>query len=150
MKYRRVVFVSTDNTCLGPAAESIFSRLVGDREIEAISRGLVVLFPEPMNAKMVNVMQEHGLKLMKEFSEPLTAEDITEDTLLLAMCDQDMILAREMFPDAKIHKFRNFVGEKGDVEVPLGGSLADYEACYEHIDLLTKMAAEKLFREDER
>ena len=50
MKYRRVIFVSTDNTCLGPAAESIFNRIAGGREIEAISRGLVVLFPEPMNA----------------------------------------------------------------------------------------------------
>ena len=148
MKYKRVIFVSADNTCLGPAAESVFNRIVGDREIEAVSRGVVVLFPEPMNAKMVSVMQSHGLELPKEFSEPLTVMDITEDTLLLAMCDQDVLLIREMFPDAKVYKFRNFVGEKGDVEVPLGGSLADYEVCYEHIDLLTKMATEKLFRED--
>ncbi len=149
MKYKRVIFVSMDNTCLGPAAESIFNRIAGDREIEAISRGMVVLFPEPMNAKMVSIMKEHGFGLQKEFSEPLTEEDITEDTLLLAMCDQDVILVREMFPEAKVYKFRNFVGEKGDVEVPLGGSLADYEVCYEHIDLLTKMAAEILFREDD-
>ena len=148
MKYKRVIFVSTDNTCLGPAAESVFNRIVGDREIEAVSRGVVVLFPEPMNAKMVSVMQSHGLELPKEFSEPLTVMDITEETLLLALCDQDVLLVREMFPKAKVYKFRNFVGEKGDVEVPLGGSLADYEVCYEHIDLLTKMAAEKLFRED--
>lgn len=148
MKYRRVIFVSTDNTCLGPAAESIFNRITGGREIEAISRGMVVLFPEPMNAKMLSVMNDHGLTLQKEFSEPLTEEDIVEDTLLLAMCDQDVALVREMFPDAKVYKLRNFVGEKGDVEVPLGGSLSDYEVCYEHIDLLTKMAAEKLFRED--
>lgn len=150
MKYKRVIFISTDNTCLGPAAESIFNRIAVDREIEAISRGMVVLFPEPMNAKMVSVMQSHGLGLEKEFSEPLTAEDIVEDTVLLAMSDQDVLLVREQFPGAKVYKFRNFVGEKGDVEIPLGGSLADYEVCYEHIDLLTKMAAEKLFREDER
>ena len=148
MKYKRVIFVSTDNTCLGPAAESVFNRIVGEREIEAISRGVVVLFPEPMNAKMVSVMQSHGIELPKEFSEPLTAMDITEDTLLLAMCDQDVLLVREMYPSAKVYKLRNFVGEKGDVEIPLGGSLADYEVCYEHIELLTKMTAERLFRED--
>lgn len=85
MKYKRVIFVSMDNTCLGPAAESIFNRIAGEREIEAISRGMVVLFPEPMNAKMVSIMREHGFGLQKELSEPLTEEDITEDTLLLAM-----------------------------------------------------------------
>lgn len=149
MKYKRVIFVSTDNTCLGPAAESIFNRIAGERDIEAISRGMVVLFPEPMNAKMVSVMNDHGLALQKEFSEPLTEEDIVEGTVLLAMSDQDVVLVRETFPDAKVYKLRNFVGEKGDVEVPLGGSLEDYEVCYEHIDLLTKMAAEKLFREEQ-
>lgn len=147
MKYKRVIFVSTDNTCLGPAAESIFNRIAGNREIEAISRGMVVLFPEPMNAKMVSIMKSHGLEVQKDFSEPLAEEDIVEGTLLLAMSDQDVILVREKFPDAKVHKLRNFIGEKGDVEAPLGGSLVDYEICYEHIDLLTKMAAEKLFRE---
>ena len=78
MKYRRVIFVSTDNTCLGPAAESIFNRIAGGREIEAISRGLVVLFPEPMNAKMASVMMERGFEISKEFSEPLTKDDIVE------------------------------------------------------------------------
>lgn len=150
MKYKRVIFISMDNTCLGPVAESIFNRIAGDREIEAISRGLVVLFPEPMNAKMVSVMRERGMEIGKELSEPLKKDDIVEGTLLLAMSDQDVSMVREMFPDEKVYKFRNFVGEKGDVETPLGKSLADYETCYEHIDLLTKMAAEKIFREDQQ
>ena len=150
MKYRRVIFVSADNTCLGPAAESIFNRIVGARGVEAISRGLVVLFPEPMNAKMVSVMNERGLEIGKEFSEPLTEGDIDGETLLLAMSDQDVSMVREEFPEAKVYKLRNFVGEKGDVEIPLGKSLADYEICYEHIDLLTKMAAEKIFKEDQQ
>ena len=60
MKYKRVIFVSTDNTCLGPVAESVFNRIAKGREIQAISRGLIVLFPEPMNAKMVSVMDSHG------------------------------------------------------------------------------------------
>lgn len=150
MKYRRVIFVSTDNTCLGPAAESIFNRIAGERGIEAISRGLIVLFPEPMNAKMVSVMKERGVEIGKEFSEPLTKDDIVEGTLLLAMSDQDVSMVREMFADVKVYKLRNFVGEKGDVEIPLGKSLADYEMSYEHIDLLTKMAAERLFREEQQ
>lgn len=150
MKYKRVIFISMDNTCLGPVAECIFNRIAEGREIEAISRGLVVLFPEPMNAKMVSVMRERGMEIGKELSEPLKKDDLVEGTLLLAMSDQEVSMVREMFPDEKVYKLRNFVGEKGDVETPLGKSLADYETCYEHIDLLTKMAAEKIFREDQQ
>ena len=32
----------------------------------------------------------------------------------------------------------------------LGGTLADYGACYEHIDLLTKVAAEIIFQEEDK
>jgi protein-tyrosine-phosphatase len=103
-----------------------------------------------MNAKMVSVMKERGVEIGKEFSEPLTKDDIVEGTLLLAMSDQDVSMVREMFADVKVYKLRNFVGEKGDVEIPLGKSLADYEMSYEHIDLLTKMAAERLFREEQQ
>lgn len=150
MKCKRVIFVCNDNTCLGPAAESIFNRISEKYDVEAISRGVVVLFPEPMNPKMVSIMKSHGMEPARELSRQLEEEDLTEDTLLLAMTDEDVAAVRERFPNASIYKLRNFVGEKGDIEIPLGGTLADYGVCYEHIDLLTKMAAEVIFREDKK
>lgn len=148
MKCKKVIFVSNDNTCLGPVAESIFCRIGAEYGVEAISRGLVVLFPEPLNAKMLAIMEAHHLKPARELSCQLTGEDITEDSLLLAMTDADVAQVLELFPEANVHKLRSFVGQKGDIEIPLGGSLDDYETCYEHMDLLTKMAAQIIFKED--
>ena len=150
MKVKKVIFVSNDNTCLGPVAESIFNQIGAKYGVEAISRGLVVLFPEPINAKMLSIMESHGLEPARKLSCQLTAEDITEDSLLLAMTDADVEQVLEQFPDANVRKFRSFVRQKGDIEIPLGGSLDDYEACYEHMDLLTKMAAQIILKEDAR
>ncbi len=148
MKIKRVIFISCDNTCLGPTAESIFRRIGAGYGVEAISRGTVVLFPEPMNAKMAEVLKRHGLEFSREKSVVLSEEDITEDTLILAMTEAEVSAVREQFPDADVHRLRSFVGQKGDIEAPLGGSLDDYEECYEHMDLLTKMAAQKIVKED--
>lgn len=150
MKIRRVIFVCYDNTCLGPAAESIFNQIGAEYGVEAISRGLVVLFPEPLNAKMMQIMESHGLKPASEVSCPLTAADITEDTLILAMSDTDVDMVLDLFSEAKVYKLREFVRRSGNIEAPIGGSLDDYEMCYEHIDLLTKMAAQVILKEDVR
>lgn len=150
VKIKKVIFVSNDNTCLGPVAESIFNQIGAEYGVEAISRGLVVLFPEPMNAKMRSIMEAHHLEPARELSSQLSEEDITEDTLLLAMTDEDVEQVLESFPEARVQKLRSFVGQKGNIEIPLGGSLDDYEACYEHMDLLTKMAAQIIFKEGAR
>ena len=44
IKIKRIIFVSYDDTCLGPLAESIFNRISVGYGVEAISRGVVVLF----------------------------------------------------------------------------------------------------------
>ena len=56
---------------------------------------------------------------------------------------------KERFPEMpNIFTLREFTGQEGDIVEPLGGTLADYGACYEHIDLLTKVAAEIIFKEE--
>ena len=49
---------------------------------------------------------------------------------------------------AAIGTLGEYAGERPDVGSPYGGSLADYGAYYEYIDILVKMAAEKLFKEE--
>ena len=150
MKIKRIIFVSYDDTCLGPLAESIFRQIGKDYDVEVLSRGAVVLFPEPLNTKMLQIMEQRGLVPASPVSCQLTASDITDDTLLLAMTDADVEIVRELFPAARIGKLRELVGQKGDIEVPHGKGIEEYELCYEHIDLLTKMAAQIIFKEDMR
>ena len=48
---------------------------------------------------------------------------------------------------ADITTVRGFVGQSGDLEEP-HGSLSDYGMFFEHLDLLVKMVAQALLKED--
>ncbi|MCD8329304.1 MAG: phosphotyrosine protein phosphatase [Lachnospiraceae bacterium] len=146
-QFDRILFVCTDNTCRSVIAEAVMRNVCRERKIQIASRGLVVLFPEPLNPKAVAVLAGNQMTPAKEMSEPLEEEDITGDTLILAMTAHDREMIRERFPRARyVYTLGDYAGKPGDVEVPHGGSLADYGACCEYIDLLVKLVAERLFR----
>ena len=60
--------VSTNNTCRSFIAESILRQYLLDadqKNVEVISRGLVVLFPEPVHVKAADmVIRRAGLKVL--------------------------------------------------------------------------------------
>ena len=62
-KYSRIVFVSMHNTCRGPMAELLMKSITTHKEMEIVSRGLIVLFPEPFNPKAVAVLRQRGIIL---------------------------------------------------------------------------------------
>ena len=122
-----------------------------DSQTEIFSRGLVVLFPEPLNPKAVAVLAGNQLAAGKTSSEALSAEDLTDSTLVLTMTDKEAAMVKESFPRAKlVYTLGEFAGKPGDVEEPHGGSLAEYGACLEYVDLLVKLAAERLMRVQEK
>ena len=148
-KVKKIIFVCTDNTCLSNMAAAVFEGIRGGREIDVSSRGLVVLFPEPINQKAVAILKSHQLELLDEEAKPLESRDFIPGTLVLTMTQGEKQQVKERFPDMpNIFTLREFTGQEGDIIEPLGGSLADYGACYEHIDLLTKVAAEIIFKEE--
>ncbi len=148
--YHKVIFLGTDNTCRSIMAEAVMNSVVGKRPVQVLSRGLVVLFPEPMNPKAVAVLKGNQLEPSKESSEPLTEQDLEEEgTLVLAMTEEECRRAREDFGgNADIYSIGEFVRKPGDIAQPYGGPLAEYGACYEYIDLMVKVAAEKLLKEE--
>ena len=55
-KYDRLIFVSSSDTALGPMAEAILQSKFLLEELEITSKGVVVLFPEPINPKAEAVL----------------------------------------------------------------------------------------------
>ena len=144
----RIIFVCSDNTCASNMAEAIFKSVIGGRKLKVCSRGMVVLFPEPVNPKAVAVLKARNLIMEKTESESLSFKDLEGHPLILTMTELQKNKLLESYPEAAdIFTLREFVGSTGDISLPAGGSLADYGAFYEHMDLLTKMAAEIIFKE---
>ena len=143
--YDRIIFVCEGNHSKGPMAETIYKRLTENENIQAISRGLVVLFSEPVNEKAVSVLENHGLTCAVEFSKELTKEDITENALILTMTDKQKKQAIDKYEiENNIFSIKEFNGEEGEVKDPYGGTLVDYEECYNELLRLIKKTIYKL------
>ena len=143
--YDRIIFVCEGNHSKGPMAETIYKSLTENESIPAISRGLVVLFSEPVNEKAVSVLENHGLTCAVEFSKELTKEDITENALILTMTDKQKKQAIDKYEiENDIFSIKEFNDEEGEVKDPYGGTLVDYEECYNELLRLIKKTIYKL------
>lgn len=79
--------MDADDTARAPMAKAILQSKELPWPMEIGSRGLVVLFPQPVNQKVEAVLARNGLSAKDHTTTPLTAEDINDDTLLLVMED---------------------------------------------------------------
>ena len=124
-KYDRLIFVSNSDTCRGPMAEAILKSKFLLSELEVESRGLVVLFPEPVNQKAEAILASHGLTMKDHTAKMLEQEDFDERTLILVMEDA---LKQRIFQEHEnvqnTWQLSEYIKEETDVTEPVGGSLA--------------------------
>lgn len=133
-QYNRIIFVCDAGTSRAPMAVGIFNDFTVTRQVEVESRGLVVLFPEPMNQKAESVLISNGVALSDFTSTQLTEEDFTPDTLILTMeyIQREKILEKyeNVIPE-NLYVLTELVGDELEILDPYGGSLQTYGLCYE-------------------
>ena len=143
--FDKIIFVCTGNNSRSPMAETIYKSLAEDEGLPSISRGLVVLFSEPVNEKAEAVLENHGLTCVVEASKELSKEDITDKSLILTMTDKEKKQAQEKLElTENVFTIKEFNGEEGEVKDPYGGTLVDYEECFTELLRLIKKTIYKL------
>lgn len=146
MKYSKIIFLCTGNTYLSPLSEAMYRQFSeGDDMPEGVSRGLVVLFSEPISPKVNVALSQHDmLPSSHENSLQLLQEDITEDSLLLTMTFSEKVTLLEKYQPANVYTIGEFVGEDTDIADPYGGEEEMYEKCFCDIERRVRKVIEIL------
>lgn len=144
-QYDRVLFVAESGTCRAPMAVGILKEQTLKHPVEVEARGLVVLFPEPLNQKAEAVMISNGITMEDYMSKQLTEEDFTENTLVLVMEQNQREKVLEKYENANpenVHVLTELVGDELEILDPYGGTLQSYGLCYETMrKTIKKLAA---------
>lgn len=135
MKYDKIIFICTRNTFLSPLAEAIFRAKAPDEVPEPCSRGLVVLFEEPINPKVNLLLSKYQIPVSDHGqSRQMEEDDITEDTLALTMTLSEKVQYLEMFGNrGHIYTLGEYTGEETDVLDPYGEGEEGYNQCCEEL-----------------
>lgn len=133
-QYNRVLFVAENGTCRAPMAAGILSEYTLKHPVKIECRGLVVLFPEPLNQKAEAVMISNGINLGNFKSKQLSEEDFTDETLVLTMERIQLEKILEKYENVRpenLFVLTELVGDELEILDPYGGPLQSYGLCYE-------------------
>lgn len=150
-KYRKIIFLDEEGTGLSPYADILLKHRLaqtGLEEIEVTSRGSIVLFPEPANQKIAELIRMKGLSLEDYHAMPLEGTEFSDSTLILTFHANGKQKVYDNFPNAvNVYTFREFVGESGDISLPLGGSLEEYKVICAVVDRVIERLLDMLKEE---
>ena len=133
--YDKVIFICTTNTFCSPVAEAVYKEIAPAWLPEAVSRGIVVLFSEPISPKVNVILSSHDIGVSNhKHSMQLHKEDITQDTLMLAMAFSEKVKLMEDFGlDSNVYTIGEFIGEDTDMVNPYGADDAQYKSFFEEV-----------------
>lgn len=144
LKYSRVLFVTDTDTSPGPLAAALLKHYMPLEQVEIDSRGLTVLFPEPMNPKTVAIAASKGIEIGGN-SKQLEAQDFGEDVLVLVLDETKKQTVYDDYTEAvNVYTLTEFINEAGSITNPDGGELVDYAKLYDNLDELIIKLAYKL------
>ena len=144
LDYSKILFVTDTDTSSGPLAAVLLRHYLPLEQVNIDSRGLAVLFPEPMNPKTVAIAASKGLD-MNRTSIQLENEDFGRDALVLVLDETRKQTIYDDYTDAvNVYTLTEYINEAGSISNPDGGELADYAKLYDTLDLIIKKLVNKL------
>ncbi len=154
VKYKEVVFVCGDNTSLSVAAEEMYRKTARERGVKkgvVRSRGVVVLFPEPVNSKMEKASKKRGIDISEHTSKSLRETDFADSVLCLATSEEYKERIYKKYKNAvNVYTMKEFVGLTGDIESPFGGNDESYDNVCNQLQELVGKIIDKLYGDEKK
>ncbi len=138
----RLIFVDDHGNERAVMSKAIFEEEYGTRDIEAQVRGMVVLFPQPMNQKVKVLLAGDGLDIEGFTSQELKESDFSDTTLVLTMETRQKEHILKKFPNAMhVEVLTDITGDELEIMDPYGGELPMYGLCYQSLRIILKKLA---------
>ncbi len=144
--FEQVIFISRENTLMSPLAEAIYRNNAGEGLPKAISRGLVVLFEEPINPKCNMLLTRNSFPMaVHGQSKQIVKEDLEKKSLVITMTLSEKVKFAESFGMVEdVYTLGEFVGGDTDLLNPSGAEDQKYQECFEEILIRVNRLIQKL------
>ena len=144
LDYSKILFITDTDTSLGPLAAALLRHYMPLEKVEIGSKGLIVLFPEPMNPKVVAIAASKGIEIDRT-SVQLEGSDFGQDVLALVLDETKKQGIYDDFAEAvNVYTLKEYINEQGSISNPDGGELSDYAKLYDTLDEVIIKLANKL------
>lgn len=145
-QFKKIIFVGRTGNCREVmAAEILKTKPLWYQPEEITAKGMVVLFPEPLNQKVEAVMVSKGFLLGKFASEQLEESDFSEDTLVITF---ERSLQEKIISGYKqaqnVYVLTELTGDELEIFDPTGQELVTYGLCYEAMEKTISRLADVL------
>jgi len=132
-----LIFVDEDDNSRSAMAKIIMQSKFLLKSMAIESRGLVVLFPEPLNQKAEAVLIGNGYSVAGHEAKPLRQEDINEEVLILTMEDSQKEKIRMNYEQVlNVYTLTEYLKWQVGVVPLFGEPLTEYGKCYELLEAL--------------
>ncbi|MEF9916593.1 MAG: L-threonylcarbamoyladenylate synthase [Lachnospiraceae bacterium] len=144
-QFRKIIFVSSNDTSRGPMACVLLQHQELQQEYEIESRGLIVLFPEPPNPKAEAIVKSQKMTLGNHVARRLEEQDLTDEALIIAIDDSVKWKIASDYQNIKyLYTLGEYVDDSTEIPSAYGQPLVDYGECYEILKKQIIKLAKKL------
>lgn len=150
--YKKIIFADSAGNSRAPMAAELLKECTMRQPLDIQARGIVVLFPEPLNQKAEAVLISNGIVLENYMSSQLEEEDFAQDTLIVVMSNSDRLKILDIFHNVipeNVQVLTELVGEELEIMDPYGGTLQSYGICYETLNKSIKKLSALLNNKNE-